>query len=246
MDRQDYTAAVLSALRRVTSRERAAIRAELDGHIEDHMEGLLELGYDPDLAEERALAAMGDPREVGRELSRQYPFRWLVVLWGARLLSAWAVLLMLLLVPGVIIDVQETPLLALQERLHPDLSHHFAPSGRIAAEEQLDIEIPLGNDIVRVVRICVYDEIPWGERRAYINVDSYDQRPLGLVSGKDLLLESQGGGEAVVRVSGSNRWWYTGDGAVDIAPGDTYVTLRCEAYGESHVIRIPLPEGGAP
>ena len=62
MDRQDYTAAVLSALRRVTSRERAAIRAELDGHIEDHMEGLLELGYDEALAEERTLAAMGDPK----------------------------------------------------------------------------------------------------------------------------------------------------------------------------------------
>lgn len=246
MDRQDYTAAVLSALRRVTSRERAAIRAELDGHIEDHMEGLLELGYDEALAEERTLAAMGDPKEVGRELNKQYPFRWLVVLWGARLLSAWAVLLMLLLVPGVIIDVQETPLLALQERLHPDLSHHFAPSGRIAAEEQLDIEIPLGNDIVRVVRLCVYNEIPWGERRAYINVDSYDRRPLGLVSDKDLILESQSGSQSTVRVSGTNRWWHTGDGEVPIGEGDTYVILRCEAYGESHAVRIPLPEGGVP
>ena len=37
------------------------------------MEGLLELGYSPELAEERTLDAMGDPKEVGRELNRQYP-----------------------------------------------------------------------------------------------------------------------------------------------------------------------------
>ena len=245
MDRQDYTAAVLSALRRVTSRERAAIRAELDGHIEDHMEGLLELGYDPALAEERALAAMGDPKEVGRELNRQYPFRWLAVRWGARLLSAWAALAVFLLAMNTV-GAQTSPLTALRERIQPNLSHHFDPSGTIAAEERLDIEVTLGNDIVRVVRLCVYNEIPWGERRAYINVDSYDRRPLGLVSDKDLILESQSGSQSTVRVSGTNRWWHTGDGEVPIGEGDTYVILRCEAYGESHAVRIPLPEGGVP
>lgn len=78
MDRKTYIDTVLSTLRRVTGRERSAIREEIDGHIEDHMEGLIELGYDPALAEERTLAAMGDPKEVGRELNKQYPLRWLV------------------------------------------------------------------------------------------------------------------------------------------------------------------------
>lgn len=72
MDRRDYTDRVLSSLRRVTEKEREAIRSELDGHIEDHMEALRELGYDEELAEERAIAAMGEPDEVGRELNRQY------------------------------------------------------------------------------------------------------------------------------------------------------------------------------
>ena len=72
MDRKTYIDTVLSALRHVTGDERAAIRAELEGHMEDHMEGLLELGYEPELAEERTLAAMGDPQEVGRELNKQY------------------------------------------------------------------------------------------------------------------------------------------------------------------------------
>lgn len=81
MDRKTYIDTVLSALRHVTSDERLAIRAEIDGHIEDHMEGLLELGYSPELAEERTLDAMGDPKEVGRELNKQYTG------WGFVLLS---------------------------------------------------------------------------------------------------------------------------------------------------------------
>ena len=89
MDRRDYTDRVLSSLRRVTEEEREAIRSELDGHIEDHMEALRELGYDEELAEERAIAAMGEPDEVGRELNKQYPFRWLVAKWGAILLAVW-------------------------------------------------------------------------------------------------------------------------------------------------------------
>lgn len=79
MDRRQYTDRVLTSLRRVTAKEREAIRQELDGHMEDHMESLRELGYDEELAEERTIAAMGDPAEVGRELNKQYPFRWLVI-----------------------------------------------------------------------------------------------------------------------------------------------------------------------
>ena len=51
MDRRDYTDRVLSSLRRVTEKEREAIRSELDGHIEDHMEALRELGVDDALLE---------------------------------------------------------------------------------------------------------------------------------------------------------------------------------------------------
>ena len=91
MDRREYTAQVLSCLRRVTWDEREAIRAELDGHMEDRFESLRELGYDETEAEERTLAAMGDPAEVGRALDRQYTG------WGFVLLSRAAVLLTVVL-----------------------------------------------------------------------------------------------------------------------------------------------------
>ena len=87
MDRRTYTDRVLSALGRLTRRERAAVRAELDGHLEDHMESLRELGYDEELAEARAVAAMGDPEEVGRALNRQYPLRWLLIGRAAMLVT---------------------------------------------------------------------------------------------------------------------------------------------------------------
>ena len=79
MDGREYTDQVVSALGRLTRREREAIRQEIGGHLEDHMESLREMGYSEQLAQERTLAAMGDPAEVGRELNRQYPLRWLVI-----------------------------------------------------------------------------------------------------------------------------------------------------------------------
>ena len=129
MDRRDYTDRVLSSLRRVTEKEREAIRSELDGHIEDHMEALRELGYDEELAEERAIAAMGEPDEVGRELNKQYPFRWLVAKWGAILLAVW-------ILASVLVFSGEGTLgvwTGITERRVPNLRHHAGPSGGIIA-----------------------------------------------------------------------------------------------------------------
>lgn len=57
MTRWEYTEQVLANLRRVTRAEREAIRAEIDGHMEDHVCDLLELGYPPELAEEAQCGA---------------------------------------------------------------------------------------------------------------------------------------------------------------------------------------------
>ena len=79
MTRSEYVERVLSVMKHVTGEEREAIRAEIDAHIEDHICGLLELDYDEALAEERTMALMGDPEEVGRELDKQYPAVWLIL-----------------------------------------------------------------------------------------------------------------------------------------------------------------------
>ena len=157
MDRRDYTDRVLSSLRRVTEKEREAIRSELDGHIEDHMEALRELGYDEELAEERAIAAMGEPDEVGRELNKQYPFRWLVAKWGAILLAVW-------ILASVLVFSGEGTLgvwTGITERRVPNLRHHAGPSGGIIAAVYPKMEFTVGDDVVRIVRVCTYRSISW-------------------------------------------------------------------------------------
>lgn len=65
-----------SVLKRILWRgEHAAIREELSAHLEDHIQALVEQGTDPAEAERRAVAAMGDPAEIGLQLNRQHrPF----------------------------------------------------------------------------------------------------------------------------------------------------------------------------
>jgi len=48
------------------------ITQELKNHIEDHQEGLVEAGLNQDEAEKRAVEAMGDPEEIGKELDKQH------------------------------------------------------------------------------------------------------------------------------------------------------------------------------
>ena len=48
--------------------DRPAIETELTAHYMDHVADLERIGYEPELARERALAAMGDAEEVGRGL----------------------------------------------------------------------------------------------------------------------------------------------------------------------------------
>lgn len=65
--------------------DRKGIARELRIHYEDHVNDLLRLGRDRELAEERALEAMGDAQEVGWALDRVHK-PWLGWLWEA---SRW-------------------------------------------------------------------------------------------------------------------------------------------------------------
>ena len=62
--------------------DRAAVRAELDAHLEDKIQDLRRIF--PNLsaweATQQALAGMGDPEEIGRELARLHK-PWLGYLW---------------------------------------------------------------------------------------------------------------------------------------------------------------------
>ena len=72
--------------------DRYYIAEELKAHYQDHVKDLMRLGYDVELAEERALGAMGDPVEIGLAMDRAHK-PWLGWLWTV---SRWLVLALFL------------------------------------------------------------------------------------------------------------------------------------------------------
>lgn len=70
--------------------DHAEIIRELEDHYEDHVLDLERLGYPAQLAQQRALAAMGDPEEVGRGMDAVHQpllgWLWMVSRWGVWLL----------------------------------------------------------------------------------------------------------------------------------------------------------------
>lgn len=74
--------------------DRKDIAAELTAHYEDHVRDLERLDYPWQLAGERALAAMGDPEQIGKALDQVHK-PWLGWLWKAsRALLTMACLLL--------------------------------------------------------------------------------------------------------------------------------------------------------
>ena len=271
MDRRQYTEQVLSSLRRVTHDEREAIRQELDGHMEDHMEALRELGFDEQLAEERTLAAMGDPAEVGRELNRQYTgWGWVI---SGRIAKLVAVLLVVpLLCSPFFHDRWMGPTDYIKNRIDPDFSgttrfleyaarSDFSPDAPATnmtplwdgAESvlPLDIRLQVGNDELRVFRVSVGETEDWVTGRIFLAAEvlavAYDQIPFGLVSSwvlGEMTLASQDGGHTAWcgDLAGQDGRLLRIQGTVEIQPGDTYVTLSQDRFGQKFSLRIPLPE----
>ncbi|WP_298034644.1 permease prefix domain 1-containing protein [uncultured Dysosmobacter sp.] len=186
MTRREYTARVLICLRRVTRQEREAIQAEIDGHMEDHICALLGLGYPPELAEERTLALMGDPAEVGQELNRQYPFRWLAVKWGAIVLMLALALLVARpawtwagvvsdnlwnrFAPTHQLDLRELSLEGYVDGKYVRIASDVAEvdlrqtdGGVTMRVYQAGLEVPLAPKTEAWVSVCLYSENPFGE-----------------------------------------------------------------------------------
>ena len=204
MTRGEYIREVSASLKRLTKREREAIRAELDGHMEDHMESLRELGYEEEEAEERTLAAMGDPAEVGRELNRQYPFRWLVVKWVAQ---GAAVLLMLFLLSGWW-DVFGNLACYARARVWPDTFANVEWLARQSGQEavdrvwETDQRAELGTMTVQVWQVGL-DRVSEQGGTAYVAFSCWDEEPWAEPVGFIEVYNATDGAEPVHSMGGS-------------------------------------------
>ena len=233
MDRQEYTEKVLAALPGLTSREKQAVQAEIDGHIEDHMEGLLELGYDEKLAEERTMAAMGDPEEVGRELNKQYPLGWLILQDVAAVFIAGLLILVLIyggIYPGHFVE-------SIYGRTAPSRADRIESA---AWMEPADIRMNAGNDVIRIYEIGIHE----GSAELYLCV--YDRLPGGIPFrriNEGLYIKNQRGERIPISFLRYNTDAVNYYGAsIPIKAGDTSITLCYDQYGMQACQSIPLPE----
>lgn len=242
MTRREYCEQMLSQLRRLTVDEQQAVQEELDGHMEDHICALMDLGYDESLAEERTLELMGDPAEVGRELNRQYPLGWKIL--GRIAVAVTAVLCAVSVFSvGMLGFVWDS----FTWRVWPP---EIGTGLVTECVRDLDIRVPIGNDVLRVYRVslgwkdgkylaetavCAYDRIPGGivSNRIFGSITPENQRGEALEYGRF------GGGSGHWRAMKDTLW-------TPIQAGDDHIMLRYERFGETVLVEVPLPEGGAP
>nr|WP_325186716.1 hypothetical protein [uncultured Oscillibacter sp.] len=108
--------------------DRKAIEKELRIHYEDHCKALERLDYEPELAAERSLRAMGDAQEVGRALDRVHK-PWLGWLWEA---SRW--LARGLAVLALVTLLRPVGWESLAERTQGELAWEAPPAGAESVE----------------------------------------------------------------------------------------------------------------
>ena len=240
MTRGEFLDRVLLPLGRLTAEERENVRQELEEHVEDRMEALLEMGWDAELAEARCLEAMGDPAEIGREMAKQYRGKGWLWLGRAAVVLTVVVCIQALLGVGMLWAAWDS----LTVRFNPPRTISIGELKNVEAEEELDIRAEIGNDILRIYQVSVGEKD--GQRAAMVLACAYDRWPFGIVvdslfSRSELWNER---GETGTSGGGSGN-----SGAVcaalwaPVETGDTHVIWEYRAIGEAVRLEIPLPGG---
>ncbi len=241
MTRREFLDQVLAPLGRLTAEEREAVLRELEEHLEDRMEPMLERGWEAARAEERCLEAMGNPAEIGREMARQYRGKGWLWLGRAAVVLTAVVCIQALLGIGLLSNAWDS----LAVRISPPTTIAADKLKNVEATEDLDIRAEVGNDVLRIYRVSVGEKE--GRRTAMVLACMYDRLPFGIVAG-DLNARSRlfnQRGEATGNGSGGTgsygaacvaRW-------TSVEPGDTYVVWECRAIGETIRLEVPLPGG---
>ena len=217
MTRGEFMDRVLLPLGRLTAEERAGVRRELEEHVEDRMEALLEMGWSEELAESRCLEAMGDPVEIGREMARQYPGPWWLWIGRAALILTAVVCIQALLGFGMLGYAWDS----LTVRISPSTAVSIGELKNVEAVEELDIRAEVGNDVLRIYQVSVGEKD--GQRAAMVLACMYDRWPFGIVANglrarSELLSQrgetgTSGGGRGTATAQYAARW-------APVEPGD--------------------------
>ena len=252
----EFCAAVTAQVHNATPQEKAAIRQELAEHLEDHAAYLTEEhGLSPEEASEAAIAAMGDPKEIGRELGKKYPA------WpnkAAAIMKILIAILCILLVYSIWYhDVSPIDNLAARiapssvvfwpsKEYHATQSVIFRPNEEFQAAQTVDYRWTLNGQVFYVYRISRTTDLN-DEPIVWMWICNYNENPFRRhadAAMRQLQFRLENGAETqYFRLGGqSNSGACYAIYEVSVTPEDTVLTicLRNESNGFS--VDIPLPE----
>ena len=235
MDRREYCRQLTQELRHLTASEVAAVRQEFIDHMEDHAEMLREAGYDEAEADARAVEAMGDPVETGREIDKQYPAIWL---WVSRLATLVTVVVCLSALFSLFGAYTAFDSLAIRMNPYRNVD--------IPKEARIDYKMEIGDDIVHFIGLEGY--VPEEDCEVSLHFNMYDKSIFGSVhqnlegmltfrtdSGDRISLSGGGGSNERVAHYRKN---------LQIIPEDTTITMVYDHYGRYVTCTIDLREVG--
>ncbi len=235
MDRREYCRQLTQELRHLTPNEVAAVRQELWDHMEDHAEMLREAGYSEAEANERAVEAMGDPVETGREIDKQYPPIWL---WLSRIAKMVIVVVCFSAVFNLL--GMYTAVEALKVRIDP------YREADIPEEARIDYQMVVGDDIVHFIGLENYT--PGKDCEVTLHFDVYDKNIFSPVD-QNLSIKLTyytDSGQAYNRSGGSysNERLSRDHRDIEVGADDTYLTVMYDRFDRHVECTIDLTEVG--
>lgn len=253
---EEFFERVFSQMKGATLREKRALRRELEEHMEDRARMLTEKGCPEEEAKSRAMEAMGDPEQIGRELGKVYSHFWLI---ASQIMS-------LVLAVVLVVSLTAVPV----GRIRENLTARWAPeqAGKIGTskkyiwdEEQKKlvwehenkeavawdpgVKAEMGDDILSVYQVVLYPacgcvEVYWC---------NYDKDLLGLpvehlwpyiTVTNQAGEKSMAGGGGTTQQGGRSGAGYYHAWDLTAAPGDQYVCLTYDRYGQHLRLEVPL------
>ena len=248
MEKADFLSALAVPMENASPRELAGVQTELGDHIADHAADLEAAGWSAADAEAAAVAAMGDPAEVGEALNREFSR-----FWGA--VSRWAAIALILLIVAAFIPVCYSCINAAQSlalRIDPQktMARYFkgldttpldircdGADGdvvRFAMEAMTTETLPDENGVetewdAAVIGVCIYDKNPFRCIANYL-----DEQPVFLTDAPYTNgAERSGGGM-------STAWTAIRIYRVPVHRGQKTVTAQYDLFGTYFTVEVPL------
>ena len=249
MEKADFLSALAVPMENASPRELAEVQTELGDHIADHAADLEAAGWSEADAEAAAVAAMGDPAEVGEALNREFSR-----FWGA--VSRWAAVALILLIVAAFIPVCYSCIYAAQSlawRIDPQkpMARYFKGLDAVPLDIRMD---GADGDVVRFAMEAMTTETLPDENGAeqewdvaVIGVCIYDRNPFRYVADSYTAAQPS----FLTDVPHTHGVRYSGGGVavpaaaiqiyhVPVHRGQATVTAQYDLFGTYFTVEVPL------